>query len=130
LQEAAGGLRVTAQVRHAPPGRHGFHIHEGSSCAEAGQAAGGHFNPDAAPHGDLRRSGVRGAHAGDLGNLEVGPDGRGAYAALLPGLALAEGPRAVAGRAIILHADADDLSSQPTGNAGGRIGCGLIERAR
>jgi Cu-Zn family superoxide dismutase len=125
LTQITRGLRVEAEVSGVPPGRHGFHIHERGDCAEGGNAAGGHFNPDQVKHGELARDGHAGAHAGDFGNLEVDADGRGTFTQIFPTLSLAGGPYAVTGRAVILHANRDDFS-QPTGNAGGRIACGVI----
>jgi Cu-Zn family superoxide dismutase len=125
FEETAEGLRVRAAVRNAPPGPHGFHIHDFGSCAGAGAAAGGHNNPGGAPHGSILADGPGKAHPGDLGNFEIGPDGTGTLEAVVPGLALAGGDRSVGGRAVIFHEKRDDFS-QPAGNAGGRIGCGPI----
>ena len=125
LTETPEGLRVTAGVVEAPAGLHGFHIHQHGSCEDRGNAAGGHYNPTGAKHGFLPVDGPSGAHAGDLGNLEVGPNGSGTLTATLQGIALSGGPHSVAGRAVILHEKPDDFG-QPTGNAGGRIACGVI----
>ena len=125
LTETPRGLHVVAHITGAPRGRHGFHIHEVGNCGDGGNAAGGHFNPDKRKHGDLVKEGLSGAHAGDLGNFEIGADGRGTKDVVVPKLTLREGRYAVVGRAVILHANPDDFS-QPTGNAGGRIGCGII----
>ncbi|MBI3602566.1 MAG: superoxide dismutase family protein [Candidatus Omnitrophica bacterium] len=126
LAEDRGGLIIDAKVMHVPPGKHGFHFHENGSCEEMGKAAGGHFNPDKVTHGYLPKDGFMHAHAGDLGNIEVGPDGTGTLHIFLSGLCLADCKHAVAGKSVILHEKPDDFS-QPTGNAGGRIGCGIIE---
>jgi Cu-Zn family superoxide dismutase len=124
----AGGVRVVAEVEGlAPGGRHGFHVHEFGDCSAAdGMGAGGHFDPTGEPHAgpDHPRR-----HVGDLGNLEAGPDGRARYDRIDRRLALG-GPRSVVGRAVIVHAKADDLVSQPTGDAGGRVACGVIGVAR
>lgn len=125
LVETPNGLRVGVHIHHAPPGQHGLHIHEHSSCAEAGNAAGGHYNPAGMPHGYAPKDGLAHAHPGDLGNIEIGQDGSGRLDIMLPGVALDEGTYIVADRAIILHEHEDDFG-QPTGNAGGRIGCGVI----
>ena len=125
LTETPDGLQVSIQVTGAPAGKHAVHIHQYGKCDEAGNAAGGHFNPDKVAHGFLPSDGLANAHPGDMGNLEVGPDGRGALSLLLPGVSLSGGKYAVAGRAVVLHDNADDFG-QPTGNAGGRIGCGVI----
>ncbi|HTL48302.1 MAG TPA: superoxide dismutase family protein [Verrucomicrobiae bacterium] len=125
LTETADGLAVRAQVSQASPGKHGFHIHENGSCADKGNAAGSHFNPDKLPHGDVVRSGLTAAHAGDLGNLEVAEDGTGMLDTQVKGLTLSEGKYSVRGRAVVLHEKEDDFG-QPSGNAGGRIACGVI----
>lgn len=121
----ADGLRVKARVTDAPPGFHGFHIHENPNCANGGKGAGGHFNPDGVKHGKLATDGFANAHAGDMGNLLVGLDGVGMYEQEFPGLTLREGNHAIARRAVILHKKMDSYV-QPTGNAGARIGCGVI----
>lgn len=126
LEETPEGLKVTVGVVEAPPGRHGIHIHEKGDCGDRGNAAGGHFNPDAVPHGDLLKDGFEHAHAGDLGNIEIGSNGNGKLEKILPGLTMTEGKYAVIGRTIILHEKEDDFG-QPTGNSGGRIACGIIE---
>ncbi len=125
LRDTDEGLQVDLRVSGVPAGTHGLHIHEAGDCGDGGTAAGGHFNPDKAPHGFLPKDGAAKAHPGDMGNIDVGQDGTGSLSLTLPGAHLASGPYAVAGRAIILHEKADDFG-QPTGNAGGRIGCGAI----
>lgn len=126
LTETNDGLVIQADFIAAPAGLHGFHVHAEGSCADGGQAAGGHYNPADVPHGYLPEDGFDAAHAGDLGNVEISEDGTGLYALSMPGLSLRGGSYPVADHAFILHADADDFG-QPTGNAGGRIGCGVIE---
>jgi Cu-Zn family superoxide dismutase len=125
LTDTPAGLQVSVRVTGAAPGAHGLHIHQHGGCGDAGNDAGGHFNPDNVSHGFLPDDGLAKAHPGDLGNIEVNQDGVGELAAVLPGVTLSGGARSVAGRAIVLHEKADDFS-QPTGNAGGRIGCGPI----
>lgn len=120
-----GGLAVSVEVSNVPPGKHGLHIHQYGNCADSGKAAGGHYNPHGVPHGFLPKDGFEGAHAGDLGNIEVGADGAGKLELTLPGLRLSRGEHSVGGRSLILHEKVDDFG-QPTGNAGGRIGCGVI----
>ena len=125
--EQQGGLRVEAEIKNVKSaGKHGFHIHENGSCDEQGKAAGGHFNPDGVTHGFLERDGHEKAHAGDLGNIEITEVGTGKLQGFLPGVSLSEGKYAVLGKAVILHEKEDDFG-QPTGNAGGRIGCGIID---
>ena len=124
--QTVDGVHVIIMIANAPPGKHGLHIHEHGDCGESGKAAGGHFNPDHVSHGFLPKDGFAHAHAGDLGNIEIGPNGSGRLELVIPGLALTgPGKYAIGGRAVILHEKADDFG-QPTGNAGGRIGCGVI----
>jgi Cu-Zn family superoxide dismutase len=125
LSELPGALKVSVQVSGVAPGTHGLHIHQFGDCGNQGNAAGGHYNPEGAPHGFLPTDGFAKAHAGDFGNLEAAADGTGSIELVLTGLSLSGGPHSVGGRAIILHEKADDFG-QPTGNAGGRIGCGAI----
>jgi Cu-Zn family superoxide dismutase len=124
--ETAKGLLIQATVNGTSAGQHGFHIHEKGSCADGGNGAGGHFNPDKVQHGKLTADGFANAHAGDLGNLLVETNGSGSFSETIPGLSLNQGKYAIAKLAVILHAKKDDFG-QPVGNAGGRIGCGLIE---
>jgi Cu-Zn family superoxide dismutase len=126
LTEEKGGLTVVARVANVPPGAHGFHIHAVGSCADMGKAAGGHFNPDKSPHGLYPMDGPMKAMAGDMGNIVVGSDGIGDFSVFMPGLTLNSGKYAVNGLSVILHEKKDDFS-QPAGNAGSRIGCGIIE---
>lgn len=124
--EEKGGLTVKAVVSNLPPGKHGFHLHENPGCAEGGKAAGGHFNPDKAMHGYLPKDGMEHAHAGDMGNIDVDDKGNGTSVVFMPGLTLTDGQYAVSGRSVIVHEKTDDFG-QPTGNAGGRIACGIVE---
>lgn len=125
LNETEAGLEVQIQLFNVEPGQHGLHIHQYGDCSEGGNAAGGHFNPDDVPHGFLPKDGLAKAHPGDMGNIEIGPDGSGSLTVVLPEVTLSVGPYSVGGRAIVLHEQLDDFG-QPTGNAGGRIGCGPI----
>lgn len=126
LEETPAGLNMQGQFANIPIGMHGFHIHEGGSCEEGGGAAGGHFNPRDVGHGHLPSQGFDQAHAGDLGNLQSTSTEQTDWNLEVPGLTLTSGEYAVADRTFILHADPDDLS-QPTGNAGARIACGIIQ---
>ena len=120
------GVRVTAHIRGLKPGDHGLHIHESGDCsAPDGSSAGGHFNPDNQPHG-APDSPKR--HVGDLGNITANEDGFAVYDKFDALLKL-EGESSIIGRAVIVHADPDDFVTQPTGNAGGRIGCGVIHQS-
>ncbi len=125
FKDVKGGLRVTAHLMGLPLGTHGFHIHEFGSCDDAGRAAGGHYNPTGAKHGDVVKKGLKRAHAGDLGNIQAGPDGTASLEAVVPKASLTGGKYDVAGRAIVVQEKPDDFS-QPAGNAGGRIACGVI----
>lgn len=119
-----GGVRVTADVQGLTPGKHGFHIHEIGDCsAPDASSAGGHFSPMEVPHG-APDSPQR--HAGDFGNIVADEAGR-AQAEFIDTHIMLEGPHSIIGRAVIVHADEDDLVSQPTGNAGGRVACGVIQ---
>jgi Cu-Zn family superoxide dismutase len=118
------GVKVVAEVHGLEVGtKHGFHVHEYGDCtAPDATSAGGHFNPGKTEHGapmDMSR------HVGDMGNLIVGEDGVGRVDYLDPQISLS-GEHSILGRAVILHAGEDDLTSQPTGAAGARIACGVI----
>ena len=125
LSERGGGLYLEGVLTGLPSGKHGFHIHEKGDCSDAGKAAGGHFNPDKVDHGDMVKDGMTKAHPGDMGNIEANAKGKGVVKIFLPGAALTEGKYAIVGKSIIVHEKEDDFS-QPTGNAGERIGCGVI----
>lgn len=122
--EEEGGLRVFAMISGLTPGPHGFHIHENGDCsAPDGSSAGGHFNPTGMPHGgpDAAQH-----HAGDLGNIVADQGGIGHYEQIVHGITLDDGPTSIVGRAVVVHEGADDLTSQPSGNAGARVACGVI----
>lgn len=123
--ETDTGLDVEVNIANAPAGKHGFHIHENGSCDDQGKAAGGHYNPDGVMHGMVAKDGFEHAHAGDFGNIEIAADGTGTLNVFIPGLTLTGEQHNVAGKAVILHEKEDDFG-QPTGNAGSRIGCGVI----
>ncbi len=119
------GVAIVAHIVDAPPGTHGLHVHEVGDCSAPDfKSAGGHFNPTGAIHGaptDAEH------HAGDLGNIEVGEDGTAHVELTSAMLTVEEGPNSVVGRAVVLHEKADDFVTQPTGAAGGRIACGVVE---
>lgn len=120
-------VQVEAQIKGLTPGLHGFHVHERGNCtAPDASSAGGHFNPDGSAHGGAE-SGAR--HAGDLGNLEADAGGTAVYRVEVRGITLDAGERSIIGRAVIVHEKADDLSTQPAGNAGARLACGLISKS-
>ena len=128
FEDTPEGLRVRIEVSQAPPGTHAVHIHEFGHCEEAGKAAGSHYNPKGVPHGELLVGGLARAHAGDFGNLKIDAQGHGSFERVYPGIRLSDGQYTVGGRAVIVHEKEDDFS-QPTGNAGSRIGCGVIAMA-
>ena len=126
FKDTAEGLEIRVDVFNAPPGQHGLHIHETGSCGDAGNAAGGHYNPETVKHGLITKDGLTGAHLGDLGNIEIQPGGFGSVTVVVPYLTVKGGKYNVEGRTVVLHDKVDDFG-QPTGNAGARIGCGVIE---
>jgi superoxide dismutase, Cu-Zn family len=118
------GVRVTAKINGLTPGKHGFHIHEKGDCSAADfSSAGGHFNPAGSPHGAPTSPQH---HVGDFGNLEANAEGVAQFEQVLAWLTF-EGTNSIIGRAVIVHEKADDLTTQPTGNAGGRWACGVIQ---
>ena len=127
-EDAAGRVHVNVQVEGLSPGRHGIHLHGIASCVgPAFTSAGGHHNPLGAQHG---LASPTGAHAGDLPNLTVNVAGRGRLQATTDRATLTPGPRSLVdgdGSAIIIHAAEDDQATDPTGNSGARIACGVIE---
>jgi superoxide dismutase, Cu-Zn family len=112
-------------VEKAPPGEHAVHVHEKGDCSSPdGKSAGGHWNPENQPHGQW---GHDGHHLGDIGNFTVGQNGKGTITLTTDKWTIGTGaPNDVVGKAIIVHEKVDDFKTQPTGNAGGRIGCGVI----
>jgi Cu-Zn family superoxide dismutase len=127
FSQAAGGTRVQAHVSGLTPGTHGFHVHEYGDCsAKDFASAGGHFNPAGDPHADPK---AEKRHAGDMGNIEASKAGVGELDYVDPKLKF-DGADSVLGRGVIVHANADDLKTQPTGNAGGRVACGVVGAAK
>ena len=126
-QVAENRVRVTGTVTGLAPGReHGFHIHEAGDCSSGdGMSAKGHFNPFAKPHGNPM-AGEH--HAGDLPALKADATGTATVDAQIEGISVAPGPASIVGRGLIVHADPDDYKTQPTGNAGARIACAVIQR--
>lgn len=122
-QLADGSVRVTVDLTGVPPGVHGFHIHDKGDCGDNGNAAGGHFNPAATAHG---APAADPHHAGDFGNVTADPNGRVHSEFTTRSITVEAGPNSAVGHAVILHADPDDLVTQPTGNAGARIACGIV----
>lgn len=132
LQETPAGLLVTADVTGLPPGEHAFHFHQKALCEPAAKfdTAGGHFAAGDHQHGYMA---PKGPHGGDMPNQHVGADGVLKTHVLNNGVTLSPGPKSLLdadGSALVIHAAADDYSSQPSGNAGGRIACGLVTAAK
>jgi Cu-Zn family superoxide dismutase len=123
FEAVENGVRVVGDLTGLVPGRHGFHIHEFGDCsADDGSSAGGHFNPANMPH-SMPSSDKR--HAGDMGNIEAGGDGK-AHIDYVDAVMSLSGEHSIVGHAVIVHEKEDDLKTQPTGNAGARVACGVI----
>ena len=128
LKEDDKGVSLAVAVSGLPPGKHGIHVHAVGKCEPPEfKTAAGHFNPHGRKHG-LKNP--EGSHAGDLPNLEVGPDGSGQFTTTLTGTSLkARAPGSLrdgAGTSIVIHAGPDDETTDPAGNSGARIACGVI----
>ena len=126
--ETKNGVLVRADVRGLRSnGEFGFHVHEKGDCSSADfMSAGGHFNPGGKPHA---HHGKPERHAGDLANLKANSEGNAVYVFETTLLTVTKGPNSVVGRAVVIHANPDDYTSQPAGNSGPRIACGLIRSA-
>jgi len=117
------GVRITAVIEGLSPGLHGFHIHEFGNCTSPdANSAGGHFNPTDMPHAGPK---AEKRHVGDLGNLEADKDGVARLEVTDERLNL-DGPQSIIGRSVIIHARQDDLKTQPAGESGARVACGVI----
>ncbi len=124
FKETPDGIEVTANLEGLKKGDHGFHIHEKGDCsAPDAMSAGGHFNPTNMKHGapDAEEH-----HEGDMGNITAEKDGKATKTFTLKGATLGDGNTSIAGKGFIIHAKADDMKTQPTGNAGDRVACGTI----
>ncbi len=125
--KAGDGVKIVAEISGLTPGKHGFHIHEFGDCsAPDATSAGGHFNPTNNPHAGHD---AEARHAGDLGNLEADKSGK-ARLELTDKTMMMSGEKSIIGRGLIVHEKADDLKTQPTGDAGGRVACGVIGVAK
>ncbi|MCB0807174.1 MAG: superoxide dismutase family protein [Bacteroidales bacterium] len=117
------GIRIEVEMTGLTPGKHGFHVHQWGDCSkDDGTSAGGHFNPEDKKHGapsDAER------HVGDLGNIEANEMGN-VNVTMTDTVISFQGLHSIIGRGIIVHAGEDDLTSQPTGDAGARVACGVI----
>ena len=125
--EVPGGIHVVASFEGVPEGEHGFHVHEHGDCSSGdGTSAGAHWNPEGVAHAG-RDAATR--HVGDLGNIRADAHD-GARTEFVDGVLTLDGANSIVGKGFILHADEDDLISQPAGAAGARVSCGVIELAR
>jgi len=123
FQELAdGSVDVVADLTKVPQGVHGFHIHDKGDCSDNGNAAGGHFNPTNMPHASPD---AQSHHVGDFGNVTADANGEIHTKFNTRWITVHEGETSVVNHAVILHANPDDLATQPSGNAGPRIACGV-----
>jgi Cu-Zn family superoxide dismutase len=129
ISSSADGVKIAVKVSGLTPGDHGIHIHNVGKCDGPDfKTAGGHFNPTNAHHGIHNAQDPK-PHLGDLANLTVKPDGTGSASFMVSGVTLGDGANSLfhdGGTAIVIHAKADDLMSDPSGNSGDRVGCGVI----
>lgn len=125
--EENGSVRMELSVENLPAGEHAIHLHEHGDCsAEDASSAGGHWNPTMKPHG--KRGSGSAFHKGDIDNMSVGDDGKGTLNMTIEGWSIG-GPDStnIVGKSVIIHEKADDFTSQPSGDAGSRISCGVIK---
>ena len=127
FEQVGDKVHVVVNVQGLVPGQeHGFHIHEAGDCSSGdGMSTKGHFNPHGKPHGNPA-GGER--HAGDLPALKANKAGRAKIDVMMDIITVTAGSASVVGRGLIVHASPDDFKTQPTGNAGARIACGVIQR--
>lgn len=127
FSKVAGGVHVVADLTGLKPGEHGFHLHEfGDASSADGTSAGGHFNPAKENHGAPT---AEHRHAGDLGNLKADASGHAVLDYVDAKLSL-DGAASIVGHGVVVHANPDDFTTQPTGNAGGRVAVGVIGLAK
>jgi Cu-Zn family superoxide dismutase len=130
LTQVVEGVKINVEVSGLTPGKHGFHIHETGKCDPPDfKSAGEHFNPGGKEHGFLN---PQGPHAGDLPNIEAGLDGKVKAEMINLKVTLEKGkPNSLlkeGGTALVIHEDPDDLKSNPSGNSGARVACGVIKQ--
>jgi Cu-Zn family superoxide dismutase len=129
LSTAPGGVKIALAVKGLAPGGHAIHVHQTAKCeGPAFTSAGGHFNPEHKQHGI---DNPQGPHAGDMPNFTVDSAGSSSATVVAPGITLGDGPHSVftgGGTALVIHEKADDMKSDPAGNAGARVACGVITK--
>jgi superoxide dismutase, Cu-Zn family len=129
ISPAYGGVRIDLKVSQLPPGTHAIHIHTVGKCEGPDfKSAGGHLNPEGKQHG---KDNPAGPHAGDLLNFEVGADGDGRATLATAHATLEAGPNSLfheGGTSLVIHEKADDYKTDPAGNSGARIACGVIQK--
>jgi Cu-Zn family superoxide dismutase len=127
-QTAEGKVKLVLSVNNLSTGKHAVHLHENGDCsAEDASSAGGHWNPEGEEHG---KRGEDEFHAGDINNLTVGEDGLGSLVMVVDGWSIGDGQDTdILNKAVIIHAEADDFTSQPSGDAGSRVACGVIQES-
>ncbi len=126
LQETPHGVLISLDLDGVPPGTHAFHIHEVGKCEPPFTSAGGHFNPSGKKHGMLSAAGM---HAGDLPNITVPESGKLKVDVFATGVTLGSGQNGLLdadGSSLVLHAGPDDYTTDPAGNAGARLACGVV----
>ena len=128
LTEEADGVKIRAEITGLTPGNHGFHVHEFGDCSAAdASSAGAHFNPTHKPHAGPD---APERHVGDMGNVQADASGKATLEYVDHQISLTNDERSAIGRSVVVHAKPDDLKSQPAGDSGARVACGVIGRAK